>query len=1045
MDNDISTGNAAMLDLALEYSASSHTVLKAIRSAEGDILDFEFVWLNKQAQEAAKRFDLLGKRLLNEFPNTRFGLFTHCCRVIQSGTEWTGELQIYTDTENWSELTIKKYEDYCIITCHRINNRQELARKATNKYLSLFNSMEEGFCIVELVFDERQVPVDYRFLETNPSFALLTGLRNVVGKTVRELLPGHEAHWFRQFGLAQLYTTPRHFEVQVAALGRWFDAYAFNIEESTVNNIGVIFTDITGRKQNELHQAYLLELSDALQKASNSHELKTAASQLITEKIGLTGAIFFKREVHQNGISFRASAHDDKVADFSMHTLSLDQVEHSMPPLLKGKPVIFNDVSTELSNHAQTIYLQNHIQALVAIPLFQNNQCEGFFAAYLNEPTVWQENNIQLIKETAERVWEIITRQQAQSLLHDADKMYRARLEEEVKQRTRELRDSRDFVTAITRTVPELITIHDVATTKLIYYNQEQTWASSFIENGMAELTGEERANLVIYPDDLPKAQSFVKERALLADNAMAEIELRAKLAGGIWGWIRVVSKVFKRNADGTASQIISVTTNITEQKQNELNFREQANFINNITKTIPDLIVVVDLLSRKVIYYNYEPTALTGYSREELDTMDPKERHVNTIIEEDRHIIESFYKRLEQMTTDEVIVAEYRFRKKGGGVFWMRVRGKVYLRDETGRPVRSLQIGQDITAEKEGHQKIREVLEQFQNLVNNTPDTITRWDSSLELVFANPAFAVKTGMQEKTLAGKTIAQMNLPEELSVPWMEKLRQVFRTAEATELYNVFPTPQGSSFYYTRMVPELSEDGKVSTVLAIARDVSQLRETEKELSNLRLQQQKKILNTIIMTQEKERKRIGEELHDGVGQLLYGVLAKIQSFKNVDPSKMNEVLDIVQEAIKDVRSISFELVPAVLKDHGLEVALRSLFQRVLPQHLEVVLSIESPHHRLPEKLEFAIYRIVQELVNNTVKHAKASMVYIRIASEAKGHRLNVRDNGRGFDISKIDPMSGGIGIQSIKNRVKLLGGHIEMRSGRAGTQVEIFLPED
>lgn len=1045
MENDVSTVNMALLDLALEYSASSHTVLRAIRSAQGEILDFEFLFLNKQAQVDAQRFDLPGKRLLQEFPKTQPGLFTFCCQVIQSGAEWEGELQMDTDTENWSELTIKKYEDYCIITCHRTSNRQELARKATNKYLSLFNSIEEGFCVVELVFDEHQVPVDYRFLETNPSFALLTGLRNVVGKTVRELLPGHEAHWFRQYGLAQLSTTPRHFEVQVAALGRWFDAYAFKIEESTANNIGVIFTDITGRKQNEEHQAYLLELSDTLQKSTTSRELKTAAGQLITEKLGLTGTIFFIREVHQNGISFRVSAHDGMVADFSKHAVSFDQVEQGMPTLLKGKPAVLNDVRNELPNHAQSIYLQNQIQALVAIPLFQKNQCEGFFVAYRDQPTVWQENDIQLVRETAARVWEITARLHTQSLLQDADKMYRTKLEEEVKQRTRELRDSRDFVTAITRTVPELITIHDVATTKMIYYNQEQTWASSFVENGIAELTGEERANLVIYPDDLPKAQSFVKERALLADNAVAEIELRAKLAGGIWGWIRVVSKIFKRNTDGTASQIISVTTNITEQKQNELNFREQANFINNITKTIPDLVVVVDLLSRKVIYYNDDPTALTGYNREELDTMDPKERHVNTIIEEDRHIIESFYKRLTQMTTDEVIVAEYRFRKKGGGVFWMRVRGKVYLRDDAGRPVRSLQIGQDITAEKESHQKIREVLEQFQNLVNNTPDTITRWNSALELVFANPAFAVKTRMQEKTLVGKTIAQMNLPEELAVPWMEKLRQVFKTAEATEIYNVFPTPQGSSFYYTRMVPELSEDGKVSTVLAIARDVSQLKETEKELSNLRLQQQKKILNAIIMTQEKERKRIGEELHDGVGQLLYGALAKVQSFKNVDPSKMNEVLDIVQEAIKDVRSISFELVPAVLKDHGLEVALRSLFQRVLPQHLEVVLSIENLHHRLPEKLEFAIYRIVQELVNNTVKHAKASMVYIRIVSEAQGHRLKVRDNGRGFDISKIDPMSGGIGLQSIKNRVKLLGGHIEMRSGSTGTQVEIFLPKD
>lgn len=208
-------------------------------------------------------------------------------------------------------------------------------------------------------------------------------------------------------------------------------------------------------------------------------------------------------------------------------------------------------------------------------------------------------------------------------------------------------------------------------------------------------------------------------------------------------------------------------------------------------------------------------------------------------------------------------------------------------------------------------------------------------------------------------------------------------------------------------------------------------------------MKLHQQKKILNAIIMTQEQERKRIGEELHDGVGQLLYGALAHLQSFKNVEPAKMNEVLDIVQDAIKDIRSISFELVPSVLKDHGLEVALRSLFQRVMPASLEMELQFVGLTRRLPEKLEFAIYRILQELMNNVVKHAEATKVCIRINAKTNGILLHIKDNGKGFDIGRIDPMSTGIGLQSIKNRVKLLRGKMDILSNNEGTNVEINLP--
>ncbi len=1033
-----------LMDLALDYAGSSLAVLKAIRDTEGCIVDFEYLFLNKQARLAAQRDDLCGKRLNQEFPQAReLDLFKRYAEVVDSGVEWKGELQLECNSGKWSDVTVRKHEDRCIVTCYNISDKRDQTRKTINKYFSLFNSIEEGFCIVEVLFDKQGAPVDYRFLETNPSFAVLTGLENVIGKTVRELLPCHEEKWFRIYGVDELSATPRHFEVEVTPLGKCYNAHAFNIPGAAEHQVAIIFNDITGRKRAENHRAYLLKLSDALQQKSTSLELKEAACGLLIEELGITGAVFNHKIIRGGSAFYELACQYGSAAARPDQFTPVEAYEMGYAPLTGGECSVVSDVMKEIPEGEQKTYLRNSVLSFVAFPLPRNEDFTTVFEVFHDKPRIWKDYEIQLIRETAERIWSLVERIRSEDALRLAEKNYRTELEAEVKLRTHELRESRDFVTAITRTVPELITIHDVATTAMIYYNHDQKWARTFVENGIAELPGQNRVALVIHPDDIPKAKEFVKDRALLPDNKMLEIELRAKIGEGVWGWIRVVSKVFKRNADGSASQVLSVTTNITEQKQDELEILEQSNFITSITSTMPDLVVVMELPGRNTLYYNTDPGFMTGYSRKELEAMSPKERLDKTVFAEDRSVLENYYQTLERMETDEVIQAEYRYCKKNGQIFWARIRGRVSMRDEAGKPIRALQIGQDITAEKENHQKLNEALDQFRNLVNNTPDTITRWGNKYALIFANKAFENKTGSSLFSLLGKTPFQMGLPAEIALPWTEKLKHVFTTGEPTEHYNPFPTPSGNALFYSRMVPEFDALGQVTSVLAIGRDITQLKNAEKELSNLKLRQQKKILNAIIMTQEQERKRIGEELHDGVGQLLYGALARLQSFKNVEPSKMNEVLGIVQDAIKDIRSISFELVPSVLKDHGLEVSLRSLFQRVLPANLEMDLQFAGLIRRLPERLEFAIYRILQELMNNTVKHSGAKKVSIHITGKPAGILLQVKDNGRGFDITKIDPMSTGIGLQSVKNRVKLLRGKMDILSDKTGTAVEIQLP--
>jgi two-component sensor histidine kinase len=118
-------------------------------------------------------------------------------------------------------------------------------------YRALFDAIDHGFCIVEVLFDEQNNPLDYRFLEINATFEAQTGLKDAVGKTMRSLEPDHEAHWFNIYGEIALTGKPLRFEKPAEALGRWYDVYAFRVGTPADRRVAILFNDITQRKRDE--------------------------------------------------------------------------------------------------------------------------------------------------------------------------------------------------------------------------------------------------------------------------------------------------------------------------------------------------------------------------------------------------------------------------------------------------------------------------------------------------------------------------------------------------------------------------------------------------------------------------------------------------------------------------------------------------------------------------------------------------------------------------------------------------------------------------
>lgn len=127
----------------------------------------------------------------------------------------------------------------------------EALRATEGRYRALFDAIDQGFCIIEMIFDAAGKPVDYVFLEANPAFVAHTGLPDPVGKRMREMIPDHEQYWFDIYGRIALTGKAERFEQHTAGLGRWLDLYAFRIGAPDAHRVAVLFNDISDRRRAE--------------------------------------------------------------------------------------------------------------------------------------------------------------------------------------------------------------------------------------------------------------------------------------------------------------------------------------------------------------------------------------------------------------------------------------------------------------------------------------------------------------------------------------------------------------------------------------------------------------------------------------------------------------------------------------------------------------------------------------------------------------------------------------------------------------------------
>ncbi len=203
----------------------------------------------------------------------------------------------------------------------------------------------------------------------------------------------------------------------------------------------------------------------------------------------------------------------------------------------------------------------------------------------------------------------------------------------------------------------------------------------------------------------------------------------------------------------------------------------------------------------------------------------------------------------------------------------------------------------------------------------------------------------------------------------------------------------------------------------------------------------------LSSLIDGQEIERQRISRELHDGVGQFLIAIKLKLENIINTQETCKESLIDVQQmfdTTIDEIRKISDNLMPSILKELGLVTALRNLCKMMAhASDINILFESEPLMKKFDERISTYLYRISQEALNNVVKHSVATEVNIKLIELQDHLELVLEDNGKGFDFSQ-DFRSKGNGIYNMRERVSILGGTFDLNTDKnSGTKITVKIP--
>jgi len=446
-----------------------------------------------------------------------------------------------------------------------------------------------------------------------------------------------------------------------------------------------------------------------------------------------------------------------------------------------------------------------------------------------------------------------------------------------------------------------------------------------------------------------------------------------------------------------------------------------------------------------RILWISPSVTALLGYSVEELiDTS-----FYDLLQEDDREYMVNYAHDLTLSNSyNENIRIEYRIRKKDGDIAWYESLTKPILNSKG--EIDKLQVtSRDVSKRRKTENALKNSMERLELAVAGAD--LGLWDLNLqsgELVF-NDRWTEMLGYDfddiEPTFG--TWAGLLHPDDRS--GVNRLLNAHLNDE-TDVYESEHRLKMKSGKYLWVlsrgrVLEWDDDGKPLRAVGTHLDIDNNKKVEAA-----------VMKAIVETQEQERTRFSRDLHDGIGQYLVAIRMHLEllneNIANVAPPEQSvPIIALLHEHIDNtivhLRDVVYDLMPGTLKDLGLVPAIEELYKKVLNEtELEFDFNDESiqskANHRLPDNIEVNVYRIVQQLLSNTLQHACAKRISLHLQQRDDQVRLLYSDDGIGMEDAN-NVLNQGSGVRNIQTRIKSLHGSIRFQDNAKGLKVLIIIP--
>lgn len=480
---------------------------------------------------------------------------------------------------------------------------------------------------------------------------------------------------------------------------------------------------------------------------------------------------------------------------------------------------------------------------------------------------------------------------------------------------------------------------------------------------------------------------------------------------------------------------LIGMGLDISKRRQIEEYLKESEEKYRIIVETAREGIWMVD--ERNVTsFVNERMAQILGYEREEIIGCTP---HKFIVPERWKDIDSKFEKRRQGISEQY----EIKLLKKDGEQVWALVHSNPIIRN--GEYKGGLAMVTDISRRREIETRLKESEQKFRSLVQNSSDIISVHDEHRYYTYLSPAITGTLGYKPDFFLGKDVMEFICEDDQQIV-LDAFTELLKNGKVDNVVYRVLHQNGECRWLESRGTNMLNDPTIHGLVINTRDVTERVLLQEALDAQNKKNQKEITTAVIRTQETERSQIGQELHDNINQVLTTIKLYNEMLRDGlgNPGELvSKSVYHLQKCIDEIRSISKRLSAPTIGRISLTDSIKELVDSInITQKMEVNFSMANPD-QLPisQELHLAIYRIVQEKLNNIIKYADATHVSIRIDIKEKVFHLVIRDNGRGFDVNEV---SDGIGITNMRTRAENLNGtfFIDSSPGK-GCVLDVKIP--